>query len=138
MSCEKTSCGLPKGSPFAIEDMLVVIRPTEQRATLTMSVHDLVYTAQESSTNGGIDALLKAIDALVAKHAPPGFAQFERSNVHSVNQGTSSKAQVVVNVRDAHGNVHHKVFEYHDTVVATAQAYVNALNHIYKAITEVA
>jgi len=132
MPCEKTACGLPKGTPFAIENLTVIIEPRVAQTTLTLRFNGTVDTVQVPSDRGGIDAVLKAIDTLVGRKAP-GMARFDSSRVNSATTGTGSDAQVTVRVIDAKDHVQYGVFEYPDTVIATAQAYVNVLNEIYSA-----
>ena len=93
-----------------------------QRAILTLEV-DGTDTTVTSRGNGPVDALFNAIRMIV----PHDSSIMERYEVHAVTGGTDAQAEVSVllseNGRTTRGRGAH-----HDTMVASARAYVNALN----------
>lgn len=80
----------------------------------------------ESSGDGPVDALFNAIKAIV-----PHKAKLELYQVHAVTEGTDAQAEVSVRLRQGEqvcrGNGRNT-----DTLVASAQAYVGALNKLLK------
>jgi 2-isopropylmalate synthase len=95
-----------------------------QRAVLTLEVDGEEMTTT-SRGNGPVDALFNAIRKLV----PHEQAKLERYEVKAVTGGTDAQAEVSVllseNGRTTRGRGAH-----HDTMVASARAYVNALNKL--------
>ncbi|MFA7440174.1 MAG: 2-isopropylmalate synthase [Sphingomonadaceae bacterium] len=95
-----------------------------QRAILTLSVDGTEMTAT-SRGNGPVDALFSAIRKLVP-HEDASLALYQ---VSAVTAGTDAQADVSVvlseNGRSARGTGAHN-----DTLVASARAYVNALNKL--------
>jgi 2-isopropylmalate synthase len=95
-----------------------------QRAILTLEIDGEERTAATRG-NGPIDAIFAAVRKLVP-HEP---AELERYEVHAVTGGTDAQAEVSVllseNGRTIRGRGAH-----HDTMVASARAYVNALNKL--------
>jgi 2-isopropylmalate synthase len=95
-----------------------------QRAVLTLSVDGEEMTAT-SRGNGPVDALFAAIRKLV----PHDEATLALYQVSAVTAGTDAQAEVSVilseNGRTARGTGAHN-----DTLVASARAYVNALNKL--------
>ncbi len=93
-----------------------------QRAILTLEIEGEDKTVT-SRGNGPVDALFNAIRLIV----PHDGAVLERYEVHAVTGGTDAQAEVSVllseNGRTTRGRGAH-----HDTMVASAKAYVNALN----------
>jgi len=93
-----------------------------QRAILTLEI-DGTDTTVTSKGNGPVDALFNAIRMIV----PHDSSIMERYEVHAVTGGTDAQAEVSVllseNGRTTRGRGAH-----HDTMVASARAYVNALN----------
>ena len=95
-----------------------------QRAVLTLEVdgEDVTTTTRG---NGPVDALFNAIRKLV----PHETAKLERYEVHAVTGGTDAQAEVSVLLaedgRTTRGRGTHQ-----DTMVASARAYVNALNKL--------
>ncbi|TZG28684.1 2-isopropylmalate synthase [Sphingomonas montanisoli] len=93
-----------------------------QRAILTLEVDGEDKTVT-SRGNGPVDALFNAIRMIV----PHDSSIMERYEVHAVTGGTDAQAEVSVllseNGRTTRGRGAH-----HDTMVASARAYVNALN----------
>ena len=95
-----------------------------QRAILTLVV-DGVETTVTSRGNGPVDALFNAIRMIV----PHEKSVLERYEVHAVTGGTDAQAEVSVLLsedgRTTRGRGAHQ-----DTMVASARAYVNALNKL--------
>lgn len=100
-----------------------------QSATLTLDIDGTHKTVQETG-NGPVDATFRAIKALV-----PHEAKLELYQVHAVTEGTDAQAEVLVHLVEgeegkdgfmrvgAHGTDP-------DTLVASAKAYVGALNRL--------
>jgi 2-isopropylmalate synthase len=95
-----------------------------QRAILTLSIDGEEATAAVKG-NGPVDALFNAVRKLV----PHDGATLQLYQVHAVTQGTDAQAEVSVVLaedgRTARGQGAHT-----DTLVASARAYVNALNKL--------
>lgn len=95
-----------------------------QRAVLTLDVDGEELTTTTRG-NGPVDALFAAIRKLV----PHENAKLERYEVHAVTGGTDAQAEVSVLLsedgRTTRGRGAHQ-----DTMVASARAYVNALNKL--------
>jgi 2-isopropylmalate synthase len=95
-----------------------------QRAILTLAV-DGEETTVTSRGNGPVDALFNAIRQIV----PHDKSALERYEVHAVTGGTDAQAEVSVLLsedgRTTRGRGAHQ-----DTMVASARAYVNALNKL--------
>jgi 2-isopropylmalate synthase len=95
-----------------------------QEAELTMSVGGVDHSI-DATGDGPIDAVFNAIKMLY-----PHQARLELYQVHAVTAGTD--AQATVSVRLAHeGRVFTGQSADTDTVVASARAYVNALNKVH-------
>ncbi len=102
---------------------LTVIAGTQgpQSATLTLDIDGKHITTQATG-NGPVDAIFNAIHALV-----PHEAVLELYQVHAVTEGTDAQAEVSV-------RLHHDGRSYTsrgadpDTLVASAKAYLGALN----------
>ncbi len=94
------------------------------RAILTLEVDGSEKTAATRG-NGPVDALFNAIREII----PHDQSILERYEVHAVTGGTDAQAEVSVllseNGRTTRGRGTH-----HDTLVASARAYVNALNKL--------
>lgn len=100
-----------------------------QSATLTLDIDGVHRTVQETG-NGPVDATFRAIKELV-----PHEARLELYNVKAVTEGTDAQAEVSVHLVEgeegkdgfmrvgAHGTDP-------DTLVASAKAYVGALNRL--------
>ena len=102
---------------------MTVIAGTQgpQSATLTLDIDGKQITTQATG-NGPVDAIFNAIHALV-----PHEAVLELYQVHAVTEGTDAQAEVSV-------RLHHDGRSYTsrgadpDTLVASAKAYLGALN----------
>jgi 2-isopropylmalate synthase len=95
-----------------------------QRAILTLAVDDEEMTAATRG-NGPVDALFNAIRKLV----PHDDAVLNLYQVHAVTAGTDAQAEVSV-VLAEHGRTVRGTGAHTDTLVASARAYVNALNKL--------
>lgn len=90
----------------------------------TISVHfDGKDTEMKSEGNGPVDAIFNAI-----QHICPHDAKLELYQVHAVTKGTDAQGEVTVRLEDADG----RPFLGHaadvDTMVASAKAYLSAVN----------
>ena len=94
-----------------------------QSATLSLDIDGKHVTAQETG-NGPIDAIFKAIRVLV-----PHEATLELYQVHAVTEGTDAQAEVSVRLSEGGRAVTAKGAD-PDTLVASAKAYLGALNKL--------
>ena len=74
--------------------------------------------------NGPVDATFNAVQAIW-----PHDAALELYQVHAVTEGTDAQAEVTVRLNDNGMTVNGQGADY-DTLVASARAYVNALNKL--------
>ena len=93
-----------------------------QRAILTLDIDGEEKTVT-SRGNGPVDALFNAIRMIV----PHDSSVLERYEVHAVTGGTDAQAEVSVLLSES-GRTTRGRGAHHDTMVASARAYVNALN----------
>jgi 2-isopropylmalate synthase len=96
-------------------------------ATVRLRGPDGQVRAHASMGTGPVDAAYKAIDALVAPHAPAHLLEY---SVHSVTEGIDALGHVTVRVRDNSGRIYHGAGADTDIIVASVQAYLRALNRI--------
>ncbi|MBS7704253.1 2-isopropylmalate synthase [Chelatococcus asaccharovorans] len=94
-----------------------------QRATMKLDIGGVIRT-EEAEGNGPVDATFNAIKALV-----PHEAKLELYQVHAVTEGTDAQAEVSVRL-DANGNPVTGRGSDPDTLVASARAYLSALNKL--------
>jgi 2-isopropylmalate synthase len=94
------------------------------RAILTLEVDGTEHTAATRG-NGPVDALFAAIRQIV----PHDRSVLERYEVHAVTGGTDAQAEVSVLLAED-GRTTRGRGAHHDTLVASARAYVNALNKL--------
>jgi 2-isopropylmalate synthase len=94
-----------------------------QRATMKLQVDDKVIV-EEQEGNGPVDATFNAIKALV-----PHEAVLELYQVHAVTEGTDAQAEVSVRLSADDRSVTSRAAD-PDTLVASAQAYLGALNKL--------
>ena len=94
-----------------------------QRATMKLDIDGRRVT-EEAEGNGPVDATFNAIKALV-----PHEAVLELYQVHAVTKGTDAQAEVSVRLA-ANGRSVTARGSDPDTIVASAQAYVAALNKL--------
>jgi 2-isopropylmalate synthase len=104
---------------------LTVIAGTHgpQRATMKLNV-DGQNRIEEAEGNGPVDAVFNCIKALV-----PHEAKLELYQVHAVTQGTDAQAEVSVRLAHEGRSMTAKAAD-PDTLVASAKAYLGALNKI--------
>jgi 2-isopropylmalate synthase len=105
---------------------LTVVAGTKgpQKAALTLEIDGELKTHQ-STGNGPVDAIFNAIHALA-----PHDARLELYQVHAVTEGTDAQAEVTVRLSED-GNVVSGRGADPDTLVASARAYVSALNKVF-------
>jgi 2-isopropylmalate synthase len=94
-----------------------------QRATMRLAI-DGRQATEEAEGNGPVDATFNAIKALV-----PHEATLELYQVHAVTEGTDAQAEVSVRLAADGRSVTARGTD-PDTLVASAQAYVAALNKL--------
>jgi len=94
-----------------------------QRATMRLDIDGRVVT-EEAEGNGPVDATFNAIKALVAHEAT-----LELYQVHAVTEGTDAQAEVSVRLAENGKTVTAKGAD-PDTLVASAKAYLGALNRL--------
>jgi len=97
---------------------------TAQRAILTLSIDGEVKTATTRGY-GPVDALFKAIREII----PHDDAVLQLFQVHAVTEGTDAQAEVTVRLEEG-GRIAQGRGADADTMVASARAYVNALNKL--------
>ncbi|GLK80879.1 2-isopropylmalate synthase [Methylopila turkensis] len=104
---------------------LIVIAGTmgPQSATLTLDIEG-VHTTVQSTGNGPVDAIFNAIRSVAPHEASLALYQ-----VHAVTEGTDAQAEVSVRLEEGEKTVSAKVAD-PDTLVASAKAYVAALNKL--------
>jgi 2-isopropylmalate synthase len=92
-----------------------------QTATLTLDI-DGKHETTQSTGNGPVDAIFNAIHALV-----PHEAKLELYQVHAVTEGTDAQAEVSVRLAQDGRSFTARGAD-PDTLVASAKAYLGALN----------
>jgi 2-isopropylmalate synthase len=104
---------------------LTVIAGTHgpQRATMKLDVEGQIKI-EEAEGNGPVDAVFNCIKALV-----PHEAKLELYQVHAVTEGTDAQAEVSVRLAHEGRSMTSKGAD-PDTLVASAKAYLGALNKI--------
>ncbi len=104
---------------------LTVIAGTSgpQSATLTLDIDGKHQTVQATG-NGPVDATFNAIHNLV-----PHTAVLELYQVHAVTEGTDAQAEVSVRLQENGRTASARAAD-PDTLVASAKAYVSALNKV--------
>ena len=96
---------------------------TPPKADLSLDIDGEVKSAQ-STGDGPIDAVFKAIKALTGEN--PHLQLYQ---VHAVTEGTEAQAEVTVRLEEKGKTVNGQSADT-DTVVASAKAYINALNKL--------
>ena len=96
-----------------------------QRATMKLDVEGTSKIAEEEG-NGPVDAVFNCVKALV-----PHEAKLELYQVHAVTAGTDAQAEVSVRLSQDGRSVTARASD-PDTLVASAKAYLGALNKIVK------
>jgi 2-isopropylmalate synthase len=95
-----------------------------QSATLSLDI-DGKHVTTQSTGNGPVDAIFNAIRALV-----PHEAKLELYQVHAVTEGTDAQAEVSVRLSEQGGRAVTAKGADPDTLVASAKAYLGALNKL--------
>jgi 2-isopropylmalate synthase len=95
-----------------------------QKATLTLEI-DGTHHTRECTGDGPVDATFKAIKAIV-----PHEARLPLYQVSAVTEGTDAQAEVSVRLEDDAGRTVTGRGSDTDTLVASARAYVSALNKL--------
>ncbi len=96
-----------------------------QSCTLTLDIEGQ-HVTQQSTGNGPVDAIFNAIKAII-----PHQVKLDLFQVHAVTEGTDAQAEVSVRLEDVEAgkSVTAKGTD-PDTLVASAKAYVSALNKL--------
>ena len=94
-----------------------------QSATLTLDF-DGTHRTVQATGNGPVDAIFNAIKAL-----NPHEAKLALFQVHAVTEGTDAQAEVSVRLEEDGRSATSKAAD-PDTLVASAKAYIGALNRI--------
>ncbi len=104
---------------------LTVIAGTHgpQRATMKLDIEGQIKI-EEAEGNGPVDATFNCIKSLV-----PNEAKLELYQVHAVTAGTDAQAEVSVRLSQDGRSVTARAAD-PDTLVASAKAYLSALNKI--------
>src|SRR5215813_13982375 len=100
-----------------------------QAATLTLDFGEGVHQTVQATGNGPVDATFNAITRLV-----PHTAKLALYQVHAVTEGTDAQAEVSVRLEeaeDAGGRAVTARAADPDTLVASAKAYLSALNKLF-------
>ena len=100
-----------------------------QSATLTLDVGEGVHRTVQATGNGPVDATFNAIASIV-----PHTAKLALYQVHAVTEGTDAQAEVSVRLEDeaeAGGRAVTARAADPDTLVASAKAYLSALNKLF-------
>jgi 2-isopropylmalate synthase len=100
-----------------------------QSATLTLDMGEGVQRTVQATGNGPVDATFNAIASLV-----PHSAKLALYQVHAVTEGTDAQAEVSVRLEDeaeAGGRAVTARAADPDTLVASAKAYLSALNKLF-------
>ena len=107
---------------------LLVVAGTNgpQSAVLTLDIEGQHHTRQATG-NGPVDATFNAIHAMI-----PHDARLELYQVHAVTEGTDAQAEVSVRLADENGKLVTGRAADPDTMVASAKAYIVALNKLTK------
>ncbi len=96
-----------------------------QRATMKLDIEGVSKIAEEEG-NGPVDAVFNCVKTLV-----PHEAKLELYQVHAVTAGTDAQAEVSVRLSQDGRSVTARASD-PDTLVASAKAYLGALNKIVK------
>jgi len=94
-----------------------------QKATITLDVEGKSHV-REATGDGPVDAIFKAIKAIV-----PHEARLPLYQVMAVTEGTDAQAEVMVRLEENGRTVTGRGADT-DTMVASARAYVSALNKL--------
>jgi 2-isopropylmalate synthase len=103
--------------------MTVIAGTMGQSATITLNIEGR-HTTTQATGNGPVDAIFNAIHHLV-----PHEARLDLYQVHAVTEGTDAQAEVSIRLAHENRSVTAKGAD-PDTLVATARAYIAALNKL--------
>ena len=111
---------------------LTVIAGTKgpQKATLTLDVNGTEVT-KEMSGNGPVDAIFNAIHAII-----PHTAKLSLYQVQAVTEGTDAQAEVSIRLEEDGKSVTARGAD-PDTLVASAKAYLSALNKLHSKVERI-
>ncbi|MBK0328261.1 2-isopropylmalate synthase [Rhodobacteraceae bacterium F11138] len=114
----------PENDRLKIKSLAVVCGTDgPQKADLTMLIDGVEHSTTQTG-DGPVDATFNAVKALF-----PHDAQLQLYQVHAVTEGTDAQATVSVRMEED-GRIVTGQSADTDTVVASAKAYVNALNRL--------
>ena len=116
--------GTNEGDKIKFKSLKVVCGSKEQKADITLIVKGKVKKASMKG-NGPVDAVFKAIKKICGEKGKLKLYQ-----VSAVTQGTDSQAEVLVRLETKDGRVINGNSADVDTLVASAKAYINALNRL--------
>ncbi|MEL6781863.1 MAG: alpha-isopropylmalate synthase regulatory domain-containing protein, partial [Pseudomonadota bacterium] len=112
------------GQRISLEDLRIVAgMKGPQTAEIVVHVDGEAKTAA-CEGNGPVDAVFRCI-----REAVPHKARLDLFQVHTVSGGTDAQAKVSVRL-DGEGFMSTGVGTHHDTLVAAAKAYLQALNKL--------
>jgi len=118
---------------YQLERVRVVCGDMEvPTATVTLTLPDGSSRTETRSGTGPVDAVCKAIDAMVDR--PIELTEFA---VSSVTEGIDAIGEVTIRVRSEDGETYSGRGGSTDIVVAAAKAYVNAINRVIMMTGEV-
>jgi 2-isopropylmalate synthase len=95
-----------------------------QTAELELDVDGTIHS-KKTSGNGPVDATFNAIKAMI-----PHTARLQLYQVHAVTEGTDAQAEVTVRLEENGKSVNGQGAD-PDTLVASARAYLHALNKLF-------
>ncbi len=113
-----------EGDKIKFKSLKVVCGSKVQKAEIALIVKGKVKKAKTEG-NGPVDAVFKAIKKICGEKGKLKLYQ-----VSAVTQGTDSQAEVLVRLETKDGRVINGNAADVDTLVASAKAYVNALNRL--------
>jgi 2-isopropylmalate synthase len=118
---------------YALEDLMVTCgRPNMPTATIRLRGPDGQKHVQAAVGTGPVDAAFKAIDAVVKE--PSTLLEFA---IHAVTEGIDALGEVTVRVQSTEAEP--RTFGGHgadtDIIVASAKAYLSAINKLLVAIS---
>ncbi len=105
-------------------------KATEARLTLIFDGNELEL---KTTGTGPVDAIFRAIRKMV-----PHQARLDLYQVHSVTHGTDAQADVTVRLEDEEGRIASGHGSHIDTLVASAEAYISALNKMFNRVESLA
>jgi len=109
------------------EDLIALMRAGEDAENdhITLKSLRVVCGTATATGDGPVDATFNAVKALYGHKA-----RLQLYQVHAVTEGTDAQATVSVRMEED-GNIATGQSADTDTVVASAKAYLNALNRLY-------